>query len=160
MITELLENDLKEYAKDCPSVKGALDEDFIKKVLLKRKYGKGGESREHRELKKYISNHPEKIGLIKNEVNSFLEHKYISGDLVDILFESKNKSLDTVLEIELDNAIPGIHQIIKYRALRCAQIGYGLMNKRVKAVIVAWQFSRLEKELCKKYEIMFFEIKL
>jgi hypothetical protein len=160
MITDLLENDLTEFSDTRPIINGALHEDVVKKVLIKRKYGRGGESKEHKQLKEYVSLNPDKIGLIKSEVKSHLEHAYISGDLVDILFEPTNGNANTVVEIELDNVIPGIHQAIKYRALRCSQLGFSLIDKNVKATVVAWKLSTKERALCEKYDIDFFEIKL
>ena len=92
-------------------------------------------------------------------MTSHIEHSYISGDLVDILFEPiKGNNNNTVVEIELDNVEPGIHQAIKYRALRCSQLGLPLTDKTVKATVVAWKFKQKEKKLCKKYGIDFFEI--
>ncbi|MCU0471475.1 MAG: hypothetical protein MUF58_23115 [Arcicella sp.] len=160
MINGLLENDFTEYSTIRPTVIGSLGEESVKKILLKRKYGKGGESKEHKQLKEYIAKNPDKIGLNKNEVNALVEHKYISGDLVDILFAPTKGVGNTVVEIELDNVEPGIHQAIKYRALRCSQLGLTLTDKNVKATVVAWQFKQSEKNLCDKYGIDYFEIKL
>lgn len=160
MITALLESDFSEYSTVRPSVKGALEEESVKKIWLKRKYGKGGESKEHKQLKEYIAKNPDKIGLKKSEVISHIEHSYISGDLVDILFEPTQGNNNTVVEIELDNVEPGIHQAIKYRALRCSQLGLILTDKNVKATVVAWRLKQSEKDLCKKYDIDFFEVRL
>lgn len=160
MIGDLLENDFPDFATARPSIKGALDELTVKKILLKRKYGKGGESKEHKQLKEYIAKYPDKIGLNKNEVTAFIEHSYISGDLVDILFAPTMGVNNTVVEIELDNVEPGIHQAIKYRALRCSQLGLPLTDKSVKATVVAWQFKQSEKKLCDKYGIDCFSIKI
>jgi len=152
MISEVLENDFTEFSTKRPKVIGSLDEDSVIKILLKRKYGKGGESKEHKQLKEFIAKNPDKIGLKKNELNARVEHKYLSGDLVDILFEPTNGKVNTVVEIELDNVEPGIHQAIKYRALRCSQLGLAITDKNVKATVVAWQFKQSEKNLCKKYK--------
>lgn len=160
MISELLQNDFKDFSDIRPEVNGSLKEKFVKKVFLKRKYGKGGEGKEHKELKDYVSKNPDKIGLIKSKVKPIVEHLYVSGDLVDILFEPLQGEINTVVEIELDNVLPGIHQAIKYRALRCSQLGLNLSDKNVKATIVAWKLNHKEKNLCLKYNIDFFEIKL
>jgi hypothetical protein len=161
MIANLLKNDFPNYADTRPTYIGALDDEVIKKILLKRKYGKGGESKEHKDLKEYIAKNPDKIGLKKNEVDPAVEHPFISGDLVDILFfPFLIGNTNTVVEIELDNVEPGIHQVIKYRALRCSQLGLSLDDKKVKATVVAWKFKQSEKNLCEKYGIDYFEIKL
>jgi hypothetical protein len=160
LISELLENDFTAFSKIRPPITGALHENIVKKIWLRRKYGKGGESKEHKQLKEYISKNPDKIGLIKNQVKSFVEHPYVSGDLVDILFQPLKGNNNTVVEIELDNVMPGIHQAIKYRVLRSSQLGFPLTNTDVKATVVAWKLNPQEKALCKKYDINFFEIKL
>jgi len=160
LILQLFKSDFPEFSDVKLSVIGALSDNNVKNIRLLRKYGKGGESKEHKELKQYIANHPEKIGLDKKTVKPNIEHPYISGDQVDILFESMDGNTDTVVEIELDNVLPGIHQAIKYRALRCAQRGLSLNDKRVKATVVAWCFTDSEIALCKKYDIDFYKMKL
>jgi hypothetical protein len=89
-----------------------------------------------------------------------VEHRYITGDMVDILFAPTKGKGNTVVEIELDNAEPGIHQAIKYRALRCSELGLTLTDENVKAIVVAWKFKQSEKNLCEKYGIDYFAIKL
>jgi len=160
IITGILRSDFEKYSKTRPKVEGCIREDVGKKVFFKRKYGKGGESKEHKKLKEYISQHPDEIGLTRNKVRAFVEHQYISGDMVDILFKSLHGNKNTVVEIELDNVLPGIHQAIKYRVLRCSELGLSLTDRNVRAVIVAWSFSLEEKALCRKYAIDFFEVKL
>jgi hypothetical protein len=160
MIGNLIEKDFPDFAIKRPNVIGALNELSVKKVHLKRKYGKGGESKEHKQLKEFVSKNPDKIGLNSSEVKAFVEHSYISGDLVDILFAPSKGEINTVVEIELDNVEPGIHQAIKYRALRCSQLGLSLSDKSVKATVVAWQFNKYEIDLCVKYGIQYYAIKL
>ncbi len=158
IITNILKNDFPSFNEERPNVIGALNEDIPQKVLVKRKYGKGGESILHKQLKEYIARNPALIGL--SNVTSLIEHKFISGDLVDILFESNSSEVDTVVEIELNHVLPGIHQAIKYRALRCSQIGIPLNSKKVKAVVVAWEFSEQEIKLCLAYDIQYYQKKL
>jgi hypothetical protein len=158
LIRELIIKDFPQYAESKPNVISVLKEDTVKKIILQRKYGLGGEGPEHKKLKEFIARNPSKIGLDKKLVKPHLEHKFVSGDLVDILFEPKGEGDNTVVEIELDCVLPGIHQAIKYRALRCSQLGKPLNDKSVKASIVAWNFSEQDIELCKKYGIDFFEI--
>lgn len=159
-VRELLENDFAEYALARPKVQGILSEDPVQKVRLQRKYGKGGESHAHKQLKNYVANNPNQIGLKKRDVIPTVEHSYISGDMVDILFAPKKDGDHTVVEIELDNVLPGIHQAIKYRALRCSQLGISLNSKKVKATVVAWQFTPEEEKLCKRYGIDHYAIRL
>lgn len=160
MIGDLLENDFPKFATTRPAIKGALKENTVQNILLKRKYGKGGESKEHKQLKKDIAKNPDKIGLNKSEVTADEEHKFITGDMVDILFKPKKGKGNTVVEIELYNVEPGIHQAIKYRALRCSELGLTLKDKNVKAIVVARQFKQPEIKLCEKYGIDYFAINL
>jgi hypothetical protein len=134
-------------------------ENNIKNILLQRKYGKGGESLEHKLLKEFVSKNPSKIGITEIDVNVNVEHKFISNDLVDILFYQNDKR-SYVIEIELNNVLPGIHQAIKYRALRCSQLNLNLDDSNVKAIIVAWSFTESEIKLCQQYNIDYYSIKL
>ncbi|MCB9163140.1 MAG: hypothetical protein H6592_01695 [Flavobacteriales bacterium] len=160
LIIELLEKDFVPFVDKRPKVNGAIDDDNKKKIELQRKYGKGGESPAHKKLKEHVAANPELIGLKKADVDAHIEHGYLSGDRVDILFGSKSSGIDTVVEIELNDILPGIHQAIKYRALRCSQRGLALDSPKVKAVIVAWQFSAAEERLCDQYNIRYFSKRL
>lgn len=156
-INKILKKDFPNYSNEKPNFKGALQNQNVFKRNLIRKYGQGGESLEHRRLKEYISKHPELVGL-DNTTNAKVEHSFVSGDMVDILFT--NHSKDVVVEIELDNVTPGIHQAIKYRALRCSQRGLKLESKFVEAFVIAWQLNGNEKRLSDKYGIKWLEYKI
>lgn len=156
-INKILKNDYPSYYDEKPNFKGAIENQNVFKRNLVRKYGQGGESLDHKRLKEYVSKHPELVGLNKT-TKVKVEHSFISGDMVDILFTDHSK--DVVVEIELDNVIPGIHQAIKYRALRCSQRGLKLDSKLVETFVVAWSFSKSEMDLCKKYGINILKLKL
>lgn len=70
---------------------------------------------------------------------------------MDILFELEDD--DIVVEIETIDAMPGCHQAIKYRALRCAQRGIPLSSEKVIAYLVAWDISDAVAAFCQKYGI-------
>jgi len=123
-----------------------------------RKYGSGGEGVEHKQLKQWIANNPESIGL-KNVKSTEIEHSYLSGDSVDILFELTSNE-DIVVEIETIDPLPGCHQLIKYRALRCAEKGISLTSSKVQAIIVAWEIPAYVIKFCKKYNIRYFKKKI
>jgi hypothetical protein len=160
MISSIISNYLREHADSRPNVESALKENFQKKILLIRKYGKGGESIAHKELKMHISLNPQLLGISRGSVKPFVEHSFVSGDMVDILFEPIEGTQNTVVEIELDNVLPGIHQAIKYRVLRCSQLGLPITAINVHATVVAWKLSRDEKALCEKYGVKYLEYKL
>lgn len=129
-----------------------------KKESVRKKYGAGGEGVEHKRLKEWIANNPKSIG-IRNVRASEVEHSYLSGDKVDILFELKTNT-DVVVEIETTDPLPGCHQAIKYRALRCAERDLPLSSNEVQAMIVAWEIPDHVIEFCKKYNIRHLEKKI
>ncbi|MCP4374186.1 MAG: hypothetical protein GY797_39695 [Deltaproteobacteria bacterium] len=116
-----------------------------------RKYGSGGEGQDHKKLKLWLSQNPHKLGL-KNVVDVEIEHKFLSGDAVDIVFtHSKNRY--TVVEVETVNPMPGAHQAIKYRALLCAERKLPLNSSKVRAILVAWAIPKNVQDFCKNYSI-------
>ena len=156
IVTKLL-NDLNNV--DSSSVKG-LRKAKIKRtkvVSKKRKYGPGGEGENHKRLKEWVAKNPLAIGL-KDVKNVEVEYSFCSGDTVDLLFEIKNGH-DVVVEIETDSPLPGAHQTIKYRVLRCAEKNYSLSDSRVKSALVAWEIPQDVKRFCDQYKIETFEIK-
>ena len=117
-----------------------------------RKYGHGGEGQDHKRLKEWIAEHPEEIG-IKNVKNTVIEYSFCCGDTVDILFELKDGN-DIVVEVETLDQLPGCHQAIKYRALRCAERGIPLDSDKVAAYLVAWDIPDVVASFCNKYNII------
>ncbi len=128
-----------------------------KRIAIKRKYGAGGEGENHKRLKEWIAKNPESIGL-KKVKNHELEYVFLSGDTVDILFRLDDGN-DAVVEIETTIPLPGCHQAIKYRALRCAERAIPLQSEEVKAILVAWEVPQDVRVFCKQYDIAWHEIK-
>jgi hypothetical protein len=121
------------------------------------KYGNGGESDAHKNLKQYVAEHPELLGLFQYEAR--IERHFTSGDRADIVFESDSSNYAAV-EIELSgasNLLIGAHQAIKYAMLCAAEAGLPLEfgpEKAVKAFLVAHQTDYIEvEELARKYGI-------
>lgn len=127
-------------------------------VFALRKYGRGGEGQKHKQLKEWIAQHPEQIG-ITNVKKTTIEYSFCCGDTVDILFELEDDN-DIVVEIETIDPMPGCHQAIKYRALRCAQRGIPLDSKQVKAYLVAWETPEVVTSFCERYSITCKRLKL
>lgn len=80
----------------------------------------GNEGKEHKELKEYICNHPELIGL-KDIVRAKTEHRLPSGDMLDVYFELAD---GTQVAFEVKSSISddaditrGIFQCVKYKAI-------------------------------------------
>lgn len=140
---------------DAPPANGclaALSHSRKSGVAAARKYGPGGEGPEHKALKAYLAKNPDVLGLDKvTEVE--VEHPFISGDSVDLLF-SHSRNRYTVVEVETANPLPGAHQAIKYRALLCAEKGLALDDPTVKAMVVAPSIPSNVSGFCERYGIV------
>jgi hypothetical protein len=90
--------------------------------------GRGGEaeSPEHKRLKRWVHDNPNEIGIRQIPTYKEMEQRLLSGDEVDVAFrcgatyyvvEVKSKRSN---EADLER---GIYQCIKYRAVRCAELG-------------------------------------
>ena len=91
---------------------------------LKKKYGPGGEGERHRVLKQFIAHHPERLGLGRGK--SKVEHRFVTGDRVDVLIELANGGQCVIeIEVEGESTSIGAHQALKYRA-RCALANWTL----------------------------------
>lgn len=123
-----------------------------------RKYPSGGEGKEHRELKEHFERHPEQLGL-KDTMCCEKEWIFKSEDRADLVFWHKSGG-KTVVEIETDMPDPGAHQLIKYRALLCAQNGLSLDSQKVRAILVAWSVPTEVREFCRKYGMSWQEHRL
>lgn len=119
--------------------------------MLTRKYGSGGEGKEHKMLKERVVNDPEVIGLT-NWKEKEVEHSFISGDSADIWFRIDHDRY-VVVEIETDFPLPGCYQALKYRVLQCAEIGTGINSSNVQAVLVAKTLPTEVQDICSKYGI-------
>ena len=125
------------------------------KRALKTKYGLRGEGPTHKKLKEWVLANPEKIGLRRVEA-SHLEYEFLTGDRADIMFDLP-KDHYAVVEIEtddLDLIRQGAFQAIKYRTLKCAEIGCNINSNRVRAVLVA-QREPEDLAFCRNYDIGF-----
>lgn len=122
-----------------------------------RRPGSGGESDDHRQLKKLVASQPSLIGL-GSEAISELEHVFISDDRVDVLFTGGGNDY-TVVEVELSgelNLIKGVHQAIKYRALKAAEERLPNLgpSTKVRAIVVANEIEYTAvRKLADLYEI-------
>jgi hypothetical protein len=123
-----------------------------------RKYPSGGEGKDHRELKEHFAKHPEGLGL-DDIVRREMEYGFISGDSADLVFWHTSGEI-TVVEIETNNPDPGAYQLIKYRALLCAEDGLSLVSPKVHAILVAWSVPLETRRFCQKYGIHCQEHKL
>lgn len=125
----------------------------------RKKYGSGGESEAHVNLKEYIANNPSFVGFPQNS-SIKIERKYPTGDQVDLLIISPS-GRRAVVEIELfgeENLIIGAKQLIKYRALEIVENCWLLNNDQCKAILVAHdKMTEVLKTFCDKYDIVFYQ---
>lgn len=94
-----------------------------KELELGRKYGPGGESEEHKKLKRWVLEHPESV-VHSTVLRRHEEYRFESGDRADIVFDLPAKKY-CLVEIETDYPTPGAHQALKYRTLKCAELRLG-----------------------------------
>ncbi len=95
------------------------EEDSAPPIII----GCGGEGKEHKALKDYIANHPEMLG-IKMVKKSETEHDLLSGDRLDVYFETKK--CHYAIEVKpstspKEDVLRGIFQCIKYKAVMDAE---------------------------------------
>ena len=123
-----------------------------------RKYGSGGEGENHKNLKEWIAQNPNEIGLT-NVKKVDIEYSFLSGDRADIVFKlSGNKYV--VVEIETIDPLPGCYQALKYRTLKCAELGLDINSLNVEGFVVAWLIPEDVRNFCNKYGIRFIEKKI
>ncbi len=159
LVMELLRQDFHSISPSPasgPRIKESGDR--AKRIFMTRKYGSGGEGKEHKKLKQWIAQNPQEIGLT-NIKKTNIEYVFKSGDVVDILFEIDDNRY-AVVEIETFDPLPGCYQALKYKVLKCAENGIDINSLNVKAILVAWEISQEIKDFCKKYGLSFVEKKL
>ena len=126
-------------------------QDKKNQILRARAHDIGIESSDHKELKEWIADNPQTIGL-HDVRDKKIEYVFPSGDRVDIVFELKNNRY-AVVEIETSDALPGCYQALKYKTLKCAELGLPVTSSSVEAKVVAWDFEPFIKYFCSKYRI-------
>ena len=69
-----------------------------------------------------------------------------------------------VIKIETENAINGIHKVVKYNALRCIEQGKPRCSEDVVSYLVTLKSKPIMTEktnlLCEKYDVIHLEINL
>ena len=102
----------------------------------------GGESEEHRQLKYYVRDHPEILGLRHKSKDATLEGRLPSGDSLDISFESSQRwTAVEVKSAKSDKAdySRGVFQCVKYEAVMEAELVSKASRKKdfeVKVILV------------------------
>ena len=101
--------------------------------------GRGGEaeSKEHKALKKWVAEDPQRIGLRKSFGVGAVESGMMSGDVVDVLFADG----DEFVPVEVksirsgeDDLRRGIYQCVKYKAVKIAE--HHPVSVKVRVILV------------------------
>jgi len=124
---------------------------------LEQKYGPGGESDDHKRLKRWVYDHPESIG-IEDVVSGRMEYRFPTGDKADVVFNLGGGRF-AVVEVETFDTFTGARQALKYKVLKCMETGLEIWSNKVEPVLVAWQTPRPDS-FCKKYGVRFIKKKL
>ena len=117
----------------------------------------GGEGLEHRMLKELVARNPGLVGLPAKS-KAFVEHLFLSGDRVDVMFKLPNGDA-AVVEVETIVALPGCHQAVKYRTLLEVERSERLGSGHVEAILVAHAFDTETRALAKQYQVRLVELK-
>ena len=122
-----------------------------RRAFVTRKYGPKGEGADHKQLKQWIAENPNEIGLTE-VLSKETEYVFPSGDVADIMFNiSGNRYV--VVEIETLDPLPGAYQALKYKVLKCAEAGLDVKSSNVKAILVAWSIPKDIRGFCREYGI-------
>lgn len=129
----------------------------VRTIAAARKYGPGGEGEAHRELKEWVAKHPDALGLHDVIGEGEVEYPFCCGDSADVVFRHKSGRW-TAVEIETTTPFPaGAFQVIKYRALLCADRELALDSNSVMGILVAWSIPSEVREFCRKYGVIWKE---
>lgn len=138
---------LEEYGLK-PIKLGIDDEDKdTSKIAQPRRSGWSdeGESQEHKNLKEYIANNPQAVGLPTNTPRGRMEYRFGSADTADVVFGTEELGyLGVEVKSKISNAADlnrGVFQAVKYQALLQAEQRAKLLPPTARAVLVT------EKEL-------------
>ena len=135
------------------------DELDKKKVSLK--HGYGGEGAEHKALKNYVQQNPDKFG-IKRVLYSSTEKMLLSSDRLDVYFETQS-NMHVAVEVKPQTApeedvMRGIFQCVKYKAVMDAErvADYGRYENEV-ILVIGGEMSSSNKQLASDLGIKYFD---
>jgi hypothetical protein len=127
------------------------------KKIRARKYGFGGEGKEHKRLKGWIYRNPGFLhvtGVTEKWIDPGRPYVLPTLDLPDIVFAYGKKKYLAV-EIETDFPEPGAYQALKYRTLIRAQKGLRLADSSISAALVAHVLDPRVKSFCRRYHLVY-----
>lgn len=97
-----------------------LETNFDQKLKEHRpRYGKGGESQQHKDFKNYIATNP-KLFRLSSRLKGVTEYELPSMDLIDVVFKNKDEIIGIEVKSFISNSVDiqrGLFQCVKYKAL-------------------------------------------
>ncbi len=123
-----------------------------------RASGGGGEGPEHKKLKSYVANNPDKFGLPKS-VTHEIEYALPSGDKLDVFFKQGRKHIGVEVKpkiSDIGDITRGMYQCIKYQAVLEAEQRVKGQKVDVRTFLVIG--GKLNKELCAIKNILGVEV--
>lgn len=135
--------------------------DKNERTIRKGKFGFGGEGEYHLQLKEFIYNNPQYIG-ISDYVERDMEHILLSGDRLDVWFKLAD---GTEIAIEIKSKISsdadilrGLYQCIKYKAILNAEnLAHNEKHNNLTYLVLGRKLSPSNKEIQKLFDIATFE---
>lgn len=131
----------------------------LDKITRNHNFGSGGEAVEHKALKEFIATHPEIVG-IKHVVKTEIEKILLSGDKLDVWFETDNGN-QIAVEVKPSTSpdhdiLRGIFQCVKYKAVMNAQRKLVCLNHDIDTLLVlACPMPDKLMEIAKEMEVPF-----
>jgi hypothetical protein len=124
------------------------------------KYGSGGESEEHRRLKEFVAKNPETLAkVLPGLVLVEMEHLFLSGDRVDILFEAPgNVPVAVEIEPSFGDLDVGAMQASKYRHLAAMEWHLDSCGEAI-GVLVAPNIPLLDSERFERLGVRSVEVR-
>lgn len=100
--------------------------------------GAGGEGKEHKRLKSYISENPVSVGINLNGLKAETERGLPSGDSIDVSFENKNHWVGVEVKSSISDDLDilrGLYQCVKYQAVMESYLSVLDVEKDVRVIL-------------------------
>lgn len=133
----------------------------LDKKRITLKHGYGGEGAEHKALKNYVQQNPERFG-IKRVLHSSTEKMLFSADRLDVYFETQsNKHIAVEVKPQTspdEDVMRGIFQCVKYKAVMDAErvADYGNYDNEV-ILVIGGEMSMSNRQLASDLGIKYFD---
>lgn len=133
----------------------------LDKKRITLKHGYGGEGAEHKALKNYVQQNPERFG-IKRVLHSSTEKMLFSADRLDVYFETQsNKHIAVEVKPQTspdEDVMRGIFQCVKYKAVMDAErvADYGNYDNEV-ILVIGGEMSISNRQLASDLGIKYFD---